>query len=83
LALRLKLVDEAEQHYAAGLEWPERERCPIEQGRCLQGLAEIAERRGDVSSAIRALDSAAALFVAHGAQLYLRQVVAKKDALED
>ena len=69
LALRLDLIDEAEQHYRAGLEWSERERCPVEQGRCLQGLAEITERRGDQRDATRYLDRAAALFQEHGAQL--------------
>ena len=33
LALRLDLVDEAEGWFATGLEWAERERCPVEYGR--------------------------------------------------
>jgi hypothetical protein len=45
LALLLNRPDDAERHYREGLAWCRRERCPIEEGRCLQGLAEIAERR--------------------------------------
>ena len=48
LALRLGRIGEAEEWYRTGLEWSERERCPVEQGRCLQGLAEVAEQRGSV-----------------------------------
>jgi class 3 adenylate cyclase len=82
LALRLGLVDEAEQHYRTGLEWTERERCPIESGRCLQGLAELADRRGERREATRYLDRAAKLFQEHGAKLYLDQVIAKKLELQ-
>ncbi len=82
LALRLGRVDEAAEWYRAGLDWSERERCPVEQGRCLQGLAEVAEQRGDRAEATLLLDRAAALFQEHGAQLYLRQVLAKKDILK-
>jgi tetratricopeptide (TPR) repeat protein len=82
LALRLDLVDEAEQHYRSGLEWAERERCPVEAGRCQQGLAEVAERRGDHALASQHLDAAAELFSEHGAKLYLDQVLAKKEILK-
>ena len=47
LALRLDLLEEGEPQFRTGLEWAERERCPVEQGRNLQGLAEVAERRGE------------------------------------
>ena len=50
----------------------------IDQGRCLQGLAEVAERRGDIEAARAHLDAAGALFAKHGAKLYLDQVIAKK-----
>ena len=82
LALRLGLVDEAEQHYRTGLEWAERERCPVEAGRCLQGLAEVAERRGNTAEALPLLDRAAALFQEHGAKLYLGRVIATKVKLQ-
>ncbi len=82
LALRLSKVDEAGEWYRAGLEWAERERCPVEQGRNLQGLAEVAERRDNHQEAVQLLDRAAALFQEHGAQLYLGQVLAKKDILK-
>ena len=81
LALRLNRLDEAEEWYRTGLEWAERERCPIEQGRNLQGLAEVAELRANHQEAVKLLDRAAALFQEHGAQLYLGQVLAKKDIL--
>jgi hypothetical protein len=82
LALRLGLIDDAETHYHTGLEWAERERCPVEQGRNLQGLAEVAERRGRHVEAVGYLDRAAALFQQHGTTLYLRQVLAKKEILK-
>ena len=82
LALRLDLVDEAEQHFRTGLEWCERERCPVEAGRCLEGLAEVAERRGEHAEAMEYLDRAGELFSRHGAKLYLDQVLAKKEILK-
>ena len=81
-ALRLDLADEAEQHFRTGLEWCERERCPVEAGRCHQGLAEVAERQGDHALATQHLDAAGELFSQHGAKLYLDQVLAKKEILK-
>ena len=81
LALRLDKVEEAEEWYRIGLEWAERERCPIEQGRCLQGLAEVAERRGQRREQMQNLDRAAALFQRNGAKFYLNQVLKKKEIL--
>ena len=63
------------------MEWAERKRCPIEQGRCLQGLAEVAERRGQHREAMPLLDRAGALFQQYGITLYLKQVLAKKELL--
>jgi tetratricopeptide (TPR) repeat protein len=82
LALRLDLVDEAEQHFRIGLAWCERELCPVELARCLQGLAEVAERRGQREQAMEHLDRAGELFSRHGAKLYLDQVLAKKEILK-
>ncbi|MCH7617976.1 MAG: protein kinase, partial [Chloroflexi bacterium] len=75
-------INEAEQQFRAGLEWCERERCPVEAGRCLQGLAEVAERRGKIAEALPLLDRAAALFQEHGAKLYLGRVIATKVKLQ-
>jgi len=82
LALRLGLVDDAETHFRTGLEWCERERCPIEAGRNHQGLAEVAERRGDHALAMQHLDAAGELFAKYGAKLYLDQVIARKQILK-
>jgi tetratricopeptide (TPR) repeat protein len=68
-------LDDAEQGLRAALAWCERERCPVEAGRCLQGLAEVAERRGQHAEARRLLEQASAVFEQQGARLYLRQVV--------
>jgi class 3 adenylate cyclase len=78
IALHRGLVDDAAEHYESSLAWCEREGLPIEAGRCLQGLAEVAERRGDRAAALQLLDRAAALFQQHGARLYLNRVIAKK-----
>ncbi len=81
LALRLERIDEAEAWYRAGLKWAERERCPVERGRCMQGLAEVAVRRRRNGEALRLLDEASVLFEAHGAKLYLDRAIAARDAL--
>jgi len=75
-------VDDAEKHYRRSLDWCERERLPIEAGRCLQGLAEVAERRGERAEMLKLLDRAAALFQQHGARLYLDRVIARKLELQ-
>jgi len=54
----------------------------VEQGRCMQGLAEVAARREQRGEAKQLLNRAAALFEQHGAPLYLRQVQAKKEGLK-
>jgi tetratricopeptide (TPR) repeat protein len=84
LALRFDQLDEAEQHFNTGLEWASRPdvRFGIDAGRCLQGLAEVAERRGDHAQAMPHLDRAATLFSQHNAKLYLDQVLAKKQILK-
>ena len=70
-----------EDHYRFGLAWAEQERVPIEQGRCLQGLAEIAGRRGQRDDALGYLDRAIALFEQYEAKLYLDQARVKRDVL--
>ena len=82
LSLHLGQTAEAERRFQAALDWAERERCPIEAGRCLQGLAEVAERRGNLAEALRYLDRASVLFQQHGAKLYLNQAIGKKVKLQ-
>ena len=82
LALRLGLADEAEQHFRTGLAWCEQEHWPVEQGRCLEGLARVAERRGAVAQERQLLDQAIAIFKQHGAKLYLDRVIARKLELQ-
>ena len=82
LALRLAHpLEEAEAHFAVGLATCTRERAPVEAGRCHQGLADVAERRGDLEGAREHLDAAATLFAQYGAKRYLEQVLAKKQLL--
>lgn len=81
LALRLGLVDEAESHFRTELAWAAAEGFPVEVGRAHQGLAEVAERRGDHAPALEHLDAAGELFNRYGAKLYLDQVLAKKEVL--
>jgi len=82
VALCLDQLEDAEKLFSAGLEWCERERCPIEAGRCLHGLAEVAERRGNAAEALSLFDRAAVLFRQHGAKLYLDRVIAAKVRLQ-
>ena len=65
-----------------GLAWCQTERVVIEEGRCWQGLAEIAEQRGDHLEAMICLDRAGELFSQHGAKFFLDQVIAKKEILK-
>ncbi|MGI8550097.1 MAG: tetratricopeptide repeat protein, partial [Dehalococcoidia bacterium] len=75
-------LEEAQSGLLEALDWCERERCPVEAGRCLQGLAEVAERRGQRQEALGYLERAAALFEQYGAKLYLEQVRATRAGLE-
>jgi class 3 adenylate cyclase len=82
VALHLDQLEEAEGLFRAGLAWCERERCPVEAGRCLAGLAAVAEHRGGRAEALGLLDRAAVLFQQHGAKLYLDRVIAAKVRLQ-
>ncbi|MEX1255884.1 MAG: protein kinase [Dehalococcoidia bacterium] len=82
MKLHLGLFDDAENQYRHTLAWCEREHCPVEAGRCLQGLAEVAERRGRTAEAMQLLDRAGELFRQHGAKFYLDQVIARKLQLQ-
>ena len=82
VALHLDELEDAGHWYRDALEWAEREGCPVEAGRCLQALAEVADRRGEHDEAMEYLDRAGELFSRHGAKLYLDQVLAKKEILK-
>jgi tetratricopeptide (TPR) repeat protein len=75
-------VDDAERHFADALAWSRRERCPIAEGRCHQGLAMVAERRGDHATALEHLEFAGALFARYGVKYHLDQVLAEKEVLK-
>jgi len=74
VALRLGLVQHARAQYEAGLAWAERERCPIDEGLCLLGLARLELADTDRTAADGHLDRASAIFERLGARLYLDQV---------
>ncbi|MEZ4501029.1 MAG: protein kinase [Dehalococcoidia bacterium] len=82
IALRLDDVVRAEGLLREALTMSDSEDWPLEAGRCHQGLAEVAERRGDHALAMQHLDAAGELFSRHGARLYLDQVLAKKEILK-
>jgi hypothetical protein len=82
IELRLGDVEAAERWFATGLEWATGEGVPLVAGRCHQGLAEVAERRGDTATARQHLDAAGELFARIDARLYLDQVIAKKEILK-
>lgn len=81
LARRLGLKDEAEEQFQRGLDWAERERCPVEAGRCLLGLARVAHARGASGGASAHLRRSELLLSEHGASLYLAQVKSLGQAL--
>ncbi|MBI2760884.1 MAG: hypothetical protein HYX51_05605 [Chloroflexi bacterium] len=82
LALRLGQLDEAQQHYNTGLAWADREQCPLEAGRCLRGLAEVAVPRGQDAEALPLFDRAITHFTEHGAKLYLDQARTRQKEIE-
>ncbi|HEY5625945.1 MAG TPA: protein kinase [Dehalococcoidia bacterium] len=82
IALSLGDVELAEELFAQALALCERERLPIDVGRCHAGLAEVAEHRGDVKKALQHLDQAAEIFQKHSATLYLDRAIAKKVKLQ-
>ncbi len=82
LDLARSRVDDAGRRFADALAWAQRQRCPVFEGRSHQGLAEVAERRGDHTTALEHLEHAGALFADHGANYYLDQVLAKKEVLK-
>jgi DNA-binding CsgD family transcriptional regulator len=76
LALRLGRAGEAERHFRTGEAWALREGCPVEQGRCILGLAEIADATGAHAESEQLLKDAGRRFRKAGAELYLRDVEA-------
>ncbi|MGI8926815.1 MAG: adenylate/guanylate cyclase domain-containing protein, partial [Tepidiformaceae bacterium] len=82
LGLRLGHVDAAEARFRTGLEWATRGHLPIEEGRNLEGLAEVAHVRGNIPDALTLLDRAAAIYRQYGARLYLDRVIAAKVRLQ-
>ena len=84
IALRFDQLVEAEGNFRRGLDWASRPEVGflLDQGHCHHGLAEVGERRGDVTTMHEHLDAAAHLFSTLGAKLYLDQVLAKKEFLK-
>lgn len=72
VALRLGLLDDAEREFTAGLALAERERCPVDAGKCAAGLARVADVRGDRVAAARRRTEAEAWFQRAGAVSELR-----------
>jgi tetratricopeptide (TPR) repeat protein len=78
IALDRNDLEEAAAQFQAAFEHCESNRLPVEAARCLEGLAEVATRRGEREQAMEYLDRAGKLFSRHGARLYLDQVLAKQ-----
>src|SRR5207302_8064527 len=78
MCLRLDELDEAERVYREGLEWCERERCPIDAALCFVGLADIAQRRGDDNN--EHISRARQLFERHNAKLYLDRLAVRQSS---
>ncbi len=74
LALRLGREGEAARWFESGLTWAARERCPLDGARCLEGLAAVAHRAGDIEAARSHLDRARSIFARHEAAFYVQRV---------
>lgn len=83
LALCLGDLDDAERWYRSGAAWAAEQRCPLDEARCVEGLAAVARRRGDAANARQHLDQARSIFAAHGAEFYVRRVDAALTGLAD
>lgn len=57
-------------------------RCPVEEGRCHQLLADVLRRKSDDLEAACHLDAATTLFQRHGARLYLDQALEQRALLK-
>ena len=83
LALRLGDLDGAERWFRAGAAWAAEQRCPLDEARCIEGLAAVAHARGDTSLAREQLAVARAIFAEYGAHFYMRRVDAALAALSE
>jgi DNA-binding CsgD family transcriptional regulator len=81
LALHLDRVDDAEHWYRTGADWAAGEGCPIELGRNLAGLAEVAERRGQRAAALRRLKRAIGALEGCGAHLWSEKARSRLEEL--
>jgi hypothetical protein len=66
LAVRFGDLEAAAKWYERGRLWANRERTPVLEGRCTQGLADLAEAQRDHTQAMQHLDAAGELFARHG-----------------
>jgi hypothetical protein len=82
LALRFDELDSAERWFRHGIDFGRKWDLMLEVGCCLQGLADVAERRGNHLEAMQHLDAAGEIYAKHGVKLYLDQVLAKKQLLK-
>ena len=80
-ASRIGLVEVAEQHFRSGLQQCEENEWDLEAGICLQGLAQLAEQRGDRDEAEHRLDRAAERFRRDEAWSYVEAVEERKALL--
>jgi DNA-binding CsgD family transcriptional regulator len=81
MALQLGRVGEAEAWYEQGMQWARREHCDMDEGLCLQGLGDVALRRGRRAEARRLFGEASSRFEATGARLFFGRVEARMAAL--
>jgi DNA-binding CsgD family transcriptional regulator len=80
-ALNLRRVDDAQKHFRVGLEWAMEQEFPIQAGRNLLGLAQVAESRGDIATARDHVERAFPLFERCRAGLYLNHAREMKERL--
>jgi hypothetical protein len=81
IALHIDRVDEAERHYRTGLEWAEREGCPVEVGRNLHGLAQVSARHGNEAEARQQLERAIGILEQYDSKVFLGRALETKKRL--
>lgn len=62
--------------------WTQRERLPLEEGRCHLLLSDVLREQGETLEAAHHLDAAGDIFQRTGARLYLDQVLERRDLLK-
>ncbi len=81
-ALALGDIEDADRRYRRALLWCQEHGAALEEGRCWQGLADVADRRGDLDRALDCIDHAVQIFTRLRTPYFLDCAIAAKVRLQ-